>query len=54
MFVTILVHNNPVNPDALELWDTFKEQMSEDYQHEPDDTRFHKALGVFLNFNLVI
>ena len=31
LFVIILFHNNPANP--LLLWDTFKEQLSDDYRH---------------------
>lgn len=46
MFATILVHNNPVSPTGLELWNMFRDKMSEDYQNELDDTRYHKALGV--------
>ena len=56
MYATILVHNNPVSPTGLELWDMFKDRMSEDYQNEPNDTRYHKALGVSYEIlkNLII
>lgn len=52
-----MVHNNPVSPTGLELWDMFKDRMSEDYQNESNDTRYHKALGVSLKkilFNFLI
>ncbi|CAF1094812.1 unnamed protein product [Brachionus calyciflorus] len=45
LFVTILVHNNPVNPNGLALWDNFQEAMSEDYREDDADTRIQKALG---------
>lgn len=42
----MLYHNNPANPNAFELWEAFKDLMSEDYRHEIDDAKYHKALGV--------
>ncbi len=49
LFVTILVHNNPLNPTPTALWDEFSGAMSEDYRFEDDETRRHRALGVISN-----
>lgn len=46
LFVTILIHNNPVNPNGLALWDNFQDALSEDYREDDADTRTQKALGV--------
>ncbi|CAF0837035.1 unnamed protein product [Brachionus calyciflorus] len=45
LFVTILIHNNPVSPNGLALWDNFQDAMSEDYREDDADTRIQKALG---------
>ena len=50
LFATLLFHNNPTNPNALELWEAFRDPMTEDYRHEVDDAKYHKGLGVSIPF----
>lgn len=40
IFSMILIHNNPINPSALQLWDHFKIQISRDFVHFNKDSEY--------------
>jgi hypothetical protein len=49
-FVIVLTQNSPRNPGPLDLWERFKNQMSEDYTrqpvNDPQEVAYQKALSV--------
>ena len=47
--MSILINNNPQQPTALQIWEAFRDQMSEDYVQRANNNQvdaYSRALSV--------
>ncbi|RMZ96289.1 hypothetical protein BpHYR1_049680 [Brachionus plicatilis] len=51
VYASLLYHNNPIRPSALDLWLEFRDQMSEDYQIYESSWSYQIHIGhIWLHF----